>query len=271
MIEVPVILREAAFSTEQVAHLREKPVWKEVDIYAGQIVELAEIRFPGDAEARQAFIEAHPAEELAGVWVYYPWSGVLLHCVSDEALFELRTNRNKLLITAEEQARLAACTVAVAGMSVGSGIALSCVYSGMSSTIKLADFDTLETANLNRLRESLTAVGAEKLALTMQRIYELNPFANVIPFENGVRDDNIDKFFQDPQTTVVVDEIDDFKMKVELRVKAKAYGVPLLMFTSLGDSILIDVERYDLDPALDVFNGLSLVSVKTSNKRNYHH
>jgi hypothetical protein len=40
-------------------------------------------------------------------------------------------------------------------MSVGSGIALSCVYSGFSGTIKLADFDTLETANLNRLRESL--------------------------------------------------------------------------------------------------------------------
>ena len=256
MIQTPLILHEATFDAAQIAALREKPVWKEVDIYASQLGELAEIRFPADAEARQAFLNANPPSDLAGVWAYYPWSGVLLHCVGEDALLELRTNRNKLLITADEQAQLAACTVAVAGMSVGSGIALSCVYSGFSGTIKLADFDTLETANLNRLRESLAAVGSSKLTLTTQRIYELNPFATIIPFENGIRDDTLEAFLQDPATTVVVDEIDDFKMKVQLRVSAKAYGVPLLMFTSLGDSVLVDVERYDLDPESELFNGL---------------
>ena len=141
-------------------------------------------------------------------------------------------------------------------MSVGASIAIGAVQGGMSSTIKLADLDHIVTTNLNRVRESLHNVGQSKVQLIAQHIYELDPFTNVNLYEKGINKSNIDNFFTEPKVDIVVDEIDDFKMKVQLRLHAKKQGIPLLMFTSLGDNILIDVERYDLEPELQIFNGL---------------
>ena len=212
-----------------------------VDAYEQQVADLQEIHYTGQATEK---------------WVYYPWAKKLLHCVDADALFALRTNRNKLLITEEEQQKLRSAVIGVAGMSVGSGIAIGSVYSGISDTVKVADRDTLDTSNLNRLRESLLSVGNAKVELAAQHIYELSPFANVMTFESGVTMENIDEFFDNPKLSVVVDEIDDFKMKVQLRIKAKERQVPLLMFTSLGDNILVDIERYDQNPELEIFNGM---------------
>ena len=221
--------------------LANNQVEETVDIYQQQLEDLQSIHYTNNAQE---------------AWVYYPWHKKLLHCVDADALFALRTNRNKLLITEEEQQQLRSAVIGVAGMSVGSGIAIGAVYSGISDTIKVADRDTLDTSNLNRLRESLLAVGKDKVALAAQHIYEINPFANVLTFEQGVTMDTLDDFFDNPKLSVVVDEIDDFKMKVQLRLMAKNRKVPLLMFTSLGDNILVDVERYDIDPNLQIFNGL---------------
>ena len=44
-------------------------------------------------------------------------------------------------------------------------------------------------------------------------------------------------------------------MKIKLRLFAKKKRVPLIMLTNLGDSILIDIERYDTDSSLEIFNG----------------
>jgi len=256
MFNKPTLLYPGKFTIDDLNQLRQgNKIWQEVTIYDSQVVELAEINFPGDEAARQKFIDDCPDGELAGSWIYYPWSGLLLHCVDDASLFRLRTNRNQHIISAEEQQKLAASTIAVAGMSVGSGIALACVYSGMSSTVKIADFDVLETANLNRLREKLTNIGQPKVILAAEQIYELNPYADVQAFPDGITADTIDAFFSDPAPSVVVDEIDDFSMKVQLRLHAKQRQIPLLMLTSLGDNILIDVERYDLQADLQIFNG----------------
>ena len=226
--------------TELKDFMERNNVKRKTDIYEQQIIELNSIRYK---------------EQVSEVWFYYPWLGAVLHCVDSDALFALRTNRNKLLITDDEQRKLRRSVVGVAGMSVGSGIAMGVVYSGISDTIKIADRDTLDTSNLNRLRESLLSVGKPKTELSAQHIYELNPFADVRRFDSGITPKTIDEFFTEPKLSVVVDEIDDFKMKVQLRLKAREYGIPLLMFTSLGDNILVDVERYDLDSSQEIFNG----------------
>jgi hypothetical protein len=224
---------------------------EEIDIFDFQIQELYKISNPSLNN------EDIPDEFRSGidaVYVYYPWTRQLLRCVSDEHLFKLRTNRNREIITMKEQEELANSVIGVAGMSVGAGIATSLVYSGMSRRIKISDFDTLDTSNLNRLRESLLSVGHQKTTLAARHIYELDPFAQVDIFDKGLNNENLNNFFKD--LDVVVDEIDDFKMKVKLRQYAKKFKIPLLMFTSLGDNILIDVERYDVDKDLQMFNGL---------------
>ncbi len=203
----------------------------------------------------------HPSGETAGdvsfpeeVHVFYPWLGTILRCVGEQDLLTIRTNRNRELISADEQKKLRESVVGVAGMSVGSSIAMALVYSGMARTIKIADNDILDTSNLNRLRESLVNIGLPKVDLTARHIYELDPFADVRLYGDGVTAENIDSFFEG--LDLIIDEIDDFKMKVMMRKKAKESGVPLLMMTSLGDNILIDIERYDTEPDTRPFNGL---------------
>ena len=253
----PVLLLPGKYSDKDVEQLRtSSKIWREVDIYTSQLEELLEIRYPDKASReknRESLLGKFGDNKSA--WVYYPWSGVLLHCVGSDELYEIRTNRNKNIVTGDEQAKIHDSVIGVAGMSVGSGIAIGAVYAGIGSSVKIADFDSLETANLNRIREKLASVGQQKADLAAQSIYEIDPFMDVRVFDKGIDEDNIDKFFTAPNLDIVVDEIDDFKMKVRLRVKAKQYKIPLLMFTSLGDNILIDVERYDESPDLEIFNG----------------
>lgn len=251
----PYILNQNDLEKGKLEELK-KQALKIVDIYEIQIEELYEIMHPSDTAHSnyEDFQRVKGEGDESGSWVYYPWNGILMHCVKEEDLFVIRTNRNKELITAEEQLILSNAVVGVTGMSVGAGMAVALAYSGISRHIKLADFDVLSTANLNRLREPLYSVGQPKVDLTAQRIFELDPFSQVDVFDRGVKDKDLDKFFTEPDLDVIIDVIDDFKMKVKLRIKAKERRIPLLMFTSLGDNILIDIERYDTDDNLIIFN-----------------
>lgn len=260
MTQKPIVLQTGKFTEEEVNSLKaNNQVFEIADIYERQLVELFKITYPGrlaEGQELEKFKQQKGIGPTAGCWVYYPWSGIFLHCLAEADLFALRTNRNQMLITKNEQSKLRQSVVGVAGMSVGAGIALALVYSGISQSIKIADHDELDTSNLNRLREKLSSVGKPKVDLVMQHIYELDPFADVQVFKEGLDTTNVDKFFSDPKLNVVIDEVDDFKMKLQLRLYANKHRTPVLMFTSLGDNILIDVERYDLEPDLKIFHGL---------------
>ncbi|HEX5798257.1 MAG TPA: ThiF family adenylyltransferase [Candidatus Saccharimonadales bacterium] len=252
----PKILFPNSYRPEDVDEFRKLGKNEPVDIVEKQLKELFKIQNPGEenAQALKQFVSSFDTQNTA--WVFYPWSKQLLHCLGPKELMALRTNRNKQLIEDEEQQKLAGSIVGIAGMSVGSGIALGLAYSGISREIKIADHDEVDTSNLNRLRESLINVGKSKAELAARHIYELDPFAEVHVFEEGVDAGNIDDFFTSPDLDLVVDEIDDFKMKVQLRLHAKKYKIPLIMFTNLGDNMLVDIERYDLDESQRIFNGI---------------
>lgn len=241
-MKLPIILSDKNLSESEVeALISEHSISEIVDLYDGQLQELERI---------------HYTAVVGHSWVFYPWAKKLLHTVDAEALFALRTNRNKNLITIDEQKVLHEKSIGIAGMSVGAGIAIGLTYSGIGANIKIADFDTLDTSNLNRLRESLLNVGRSKVELAAERIYEVDPFANIEAYDKGLDEDNIDLFLGNPKLDVVFDEIDDFKMKVLLRKRARELKVAVVMLTSLGDNILIDIERYDTDSDLGIFNDL---------------
>jgi hypothetical protein len=259
MIEQPLILKEG-FTPEDVRQLEAAhKVWQRVNIYENQLNELFEIEHPGsagDETKKAAYLQERDTSEHGGVWVYYPWSGVLLHCVGEEDLYRLQTNRNKNLITAEEQARLRRASIGVLGLSVGNSIALTLAQAGFTGQLKLADRDVLETPNLNRLRAPLYQVGIPKVELAARQLWEFNPFIQPQLFEDGVTQSNLGDFFSSPVPALIFDEMDDFPMKINIRLKAREAGVPVIMLTSLGDNILIDIERFDIDKNLPLFNGL---------------
>ena len=224
------------------------------DIYPIQVAELATVRLPGGSpKARDAFVAEYEARE-PGVWCYYPWLNTALRTLGPEALAELRTNRNRNLVTKSEQAVLRRAHVAIAGLSVGGNVVSTLVRHGIGSTFSLADPDELATSNLNRTHGRLLDVGTPKCQLAARAVWELDPFATCILYPRGLDDDTVGSFVA--SSDVVVDELDDFRVKAQLRLMAQLYGKPLLMATSLGDTVLIDVERWDSpDDGLEPFNG----------------
>lgn len=234
------------------------------DTYAQQLEEVFLLRNPRfrfapshDAELN-AFINEHAqGKDLAqcGTWFYFPWSKKLVHYLPEAMHLEMRTGRNRNIITAEEQEKLYNATIAVAGLSVGSHAASTIAIMGMAKTIKLADPDAISGSNLNRIRADVTTIGENKCDLMTRAIYQINPYAEIISYPGGITDENITAFLNDPKPAVLVEEIDNLEMKIRLRLEAKKYGVPVIMATDNGDNIIVDVERYDVNPDIEIFNG----------------
>lgn len=261
----PTILREGDYGQSDKDSLVAGKVWRVQDIFVSQLTELFEIENPSligkpeFATRLEVFIKERSGNDqsLAGDYIYYPWSGVVLHTISENEQNRLRTNRMNNLLTQEDQRILSALSCGVAGLSFGNGIALSLVYSGAAQTIKIADSDIFETTNLNRVRVGLPSVGEVKTTVTAREIYEINPYATVEIFDKGLDADNVDDFIRGSKPLkVVFDVVDDLGMKVLLRMAAKKAKIPVVMLTSLEDSILVDVERFDLEPDREVFHGL---------------
>lgn len=224
------------------------------DCYPDQLAELAAVRLPGGSAAeRLDFAKQYQARE-PGVWSCYPWLNLALRTLEPDALFELRTNRNQNLLTAAEQARLRLARIAIAGLSVGSNIVSALVHNGIGAAFCLADHDELATSNLNRVFGRMTDVGTDKAQLAARAVWETDPFARCVLYADPLGDDTVEAFVAG--SALVFDEVDDFRLKVQLRLMARRHRIPLLMATNLGDTVLIDVERWDAgEPGLEPFNG----------------
>jgi hypothetical protein len=188
-----------------------------------------------------------------GSWVYYPWNGNLVHVLTQSDFEDLRTIRNRDLITFEEQAKLADFSAACFGMSVGSAGALALAISGISRKIKLIDGAVISGSNLNRILTGVSSVGRKKCEVIGRQIYEMNPYSE-IEYYDQVDKNNIDNILKN--TDIVLDEIDDIEMKIRIRLEARKRRIPSVMATELGDTIMLDVERFDKEPDRKLFHSL---------------
>ncbi|HEU5101603.1 MAG TPA: Rv1355c family protein [Roseiflexaceae bacterium] len=189
-----------------------------------------------------------------GRWVYYPWSGRLVHLLPPDTFRELRLDRNRHKITAVERLHLDRYTVGIVGLSVGNAIANTLALEGSCGYLKLADFDELVLSNMNRLRAGVHELGLRKTVIAARQIFESNPYAQVALFHAGLTSDNLEDFFLgEPRLDVVVDECDDLRIKLLLRERARALRLPVLMETS--DRGMVDVERFDQEPERPLFHG----------------
>ncbi len=237
-------------------------VWEIHDTLAVQLADLVRTRAPGraltTAERDHAVAALLDGATLDGYgrWVFYPWSGQLVHLLGPRELRELRHDRNRNKITAAEQARLAEITVGIVGLSVGNSIAFTIAQEGSAGHLKLADFDRLDLSNLNRLHGGVHEIGVRKTVLAARQIVELDPDVRLTLFHDGLTEANLDEFIGGaPRLDVLVDECDGLMMKFLMRQKARAAGVPVVMETN--DRGMLDVERFDSEPARPLFHGLS--------------
>jgi hypothetical protein len=225
-----------------------------------QLKELMKIRHPTqrltEEESEQkinAYTGTTPLHEI-GVWVYYPWSYRVVHIVAEQDFIELRTSRNKQKITEEEAVALNARKIGIIGLSVGQSIALTLAMERVCGELRLADFDKVELTNMNRIRTGIHNIQVSKVIVAAREIAELDPFLKVKCYQDGATEENLDDFFTNGgNLDILVEECDGIDIKILSRVKAKAFGIPVVMDTN--DRGMVDVERFDLEPDRPLLHG----------------
>lgn len=190
------------------------------------------------------------------IWTYLPWKNIAIRMPSESVYFKLRTARNKNIITEEEQEKYRNIFLGVAGLSVGSSIVNSLVMTGGPKKMKIADFDVLETTNLNRLRGKIFDIGKIKTEIAAREVWELDPFTELELWSEGISKDTVENFILSPKLDIFVDEMDSINLKIASRIICKNNRIPVIMATDNGDSVILDVERFDLEPERAIFHGL---------------
>ncbi len=227
-----------------------------VDNYGEQSGELALVNNPTlilDKMANSSVKEGASQIE-DGNWIYYPWNEKLIHALPKDDYELLRLSRNNSFVSSAEQNAIKKLTIGIAGLNVGNPGAICLAQEGFEN-LKLADLDILSLSNLNRFRAGLSDVELDKTTITAREIYEINPYVNLELYDQGIQPDNLDKFLTDSKIDLLIEEMDNLKLKIAIREKARGLKIPVLMVTGNGSNIIIDVERYDLDNSITLLNG----------------
>ena len=234
------------------------------DTISAQIADLIKSRNPPinpSPEQLAARVEDHlegtPLHDY-GRWAYFPWSRRMVHLLPPNEFWEVRTDRNRNKLTRAEQTKLSRLKIALAGLSVGNAIATTLALEGVFGELRMADFDTLDLSNMNRIRSAVHDIGINKAVMCARQIFEQNPYANLVLYTDGITADNVGEFMDgydgSGRADLVLDECDNMFIKVKLREEARARKIPVVMETS--DRGMLDIERFDLEPNRPILHGL---------------
>jgi hypothetical protein len=179
-----------------------------------------------------------------GKWFYFPWSNDVVQYADKDIHRQLKSNRNRDLITADEQLLLSNKTLVYAGLSVGSNAIDEASHLTMGGHMILADPDRISVPNTNRIHVGMPQVGMRKTDAAGIKLSELDPYVRQTHFPDGVTHANAGKILA-LQPDIIFEHADHMPSKLLLRQMAKYGRAALIMATDVGDRSLIDVERYD--------------------------
>lgn len=233
-----------------------------VDTFKSSVKELWKIFHPAEGHSQEMCNEDDlkkfiSQRNIQNVWVYFPWRNLSVSTVDSEHYFLLRTARNRDVITSKAQSNYRDMVVGIVGLSVGSTSLLSLVYTGGPRKIRLSDFDVVEVSNLNRMVASLPDVGTNKAVALARKAWEIDPFLDIEVWQERVTYESLKQYILSPELlNIFIDAMDSLDLKVFARLICREYRIPIIMSTTNGDRIILDVERYDLEPERPIFHGL---------------
>lgn len=148
-----------------------------------------------------------------------------------------RLSRTGLLLGAEGVERLSRARVAVFGAGGVGGYAIEALARSGIGTLDIIDNDRVSESNINRqIIASEKTVGQYKVDAARERVLDINPGINV----------NVHKLFYMPDTSslidlscydYVIDAIDTVTGKIELILRAKEAGVPVISSMGAGNKL----------------------------------
>ena len=152
-------------------------------------------------------------------------------------------SREELLIGKESVEKLNNSKVVIFGLGgVGSYVAEGLARAGIGSFI-LVDKDIVDVSNINRqIIATSKTVGRPKVDVQKERILEINPDAKVEVYQQFFMPVSKDVF--DSLASYVVDCVDTVTAKIEIIVRAKNLGVPVI--SSMGTGNKLDPTRFEV-------------------------
>ena len=149
----------------------------------------------------------------------------------------MKFSRTEMLIGADALEKLKNSRVAVFGVGgVGSYVVEALARSGVGA-LDLIDNDTVNITNINRQLIALhSTVGKFKVDCAKERILDINPCASVNVYKTFYLPDNADEF-DFTQYDYVVDAVDTVTAKLEIIMRAKEAGVPVISAMGAGNKL----------------------------------
>ena len=153
-------------------------------------------------------------------------------------------SRTAMLIGDEAVARLNHCKVAVFGLGgVGSFVVEALARSGVGHLV-LIDSDKVCLTNLNRQLLALhSTIGRPKVDVMRERIHDINPRIVVETHQVFYLPETSEGLL-DPDLDYIVDAIDTVSAKIDLVVRAKAMGIPIISCMGAGNKL--DPTRFEV-------------------------
>ena len=165
-----------------------------------------------------------------------------------------RFSRTELLLGSEAVDRLSQKRIAIFGVGgVGGYVCEALVRSGIGA-FDICDNDTVALSNINRQIIATTkTVGKYKVDVMKERMLDINPDVKVNVHNCFFLPENADTFpFE--EYDYVVDAVDTVTAKLEIIVRAKEKGVPVISSMGAGNKLspcgfkVADISKTKIDP-----------------------
>jgi pimeloyl-ACP methyl ester carboxylesterase/molybdopterin/thiamine biosynthesis adenylyltransferase len=157
-------------------------------------------------------------------------------------LYRTSFSRNIGILTEEEQARLSAATVVIAGLGgIGGNTLVQLARTGVGK-FRLADFDRFDTVNFNRQYGArVDTVGRLKCDVMAEEVKGINPAAEVTLFPEGFTAETADALLSGAD--LAIDAIDFYTIQTHLEFHrcTRAHGLYTLMGSPVGFSACLQV------------------------------
>jgi tRNA A37 threonylcarbamoyladenosine dehydratase len=153
-------------------------------------------------------------------------------------------SRTELIFGSEAMTKLASSRVAVFGIGgVGGHVVEALARSGIGA-LDIIDNDTVALSNINRqIIATRSTVGEYKVDVAKRRIADISPECTVNAYRTFFMPETADQF-DFSQYDYVVDAIDTVTGKIEIIMRAKSAGVPVI--SSMGAGNKVDPTAFEI-------------------------
>jgi len=152
--------------------------------------------------------------------------------------------RTELLIGKEALKKLSESTVGIFGIGgVGSFAAEALGRCGVGNLV-LVDYDRISESNINRQIHATTkTIGKYKVDVMKKRLLEINPYINVITFNEKYNEETSEKLLA-LDYDYIIDAIDMVSSKINLIKKAVEKNIPIV--SSMGAGNKLDPTKFEV-------------------------